>query len=182
MHTTLRRDNQPAINIGERLARARAEKGVSLADASAATKLKTAYIEALENNHFEQLPAPVYAKNFIRIYARYLGLDAALLADEYGKRAPHIASPPARHEVVPTYHVSLFITRIFQHKFLFAAVVIGVILLIFYMCAPASSGHSTGAAAKPGPGRTPAADKQAADAVDAYAPVFDKKENLPRIE
>ena len=40
------------------------------------TKISLRYLEALEQDRFDVLPAPVFAKGFLREYSRYVGLDA----------------------------------------------------------------------------------------------------------
>jgi cytoskeletal protein RodZ len=69
--------------IGQRLEAARLAKGVSVSEAGQATKILSKFIEAMESDDFGVLSAPVYAKSFIRMYARYLGLDDQPLVDEY---------------------------------------------------------------------------------------------------
>jgi cytoskeleton protein RodZ len=49
--------------------------GLELCDAAAALKIRPAYLEAIENDRPDKLPAPVYAIGFTRAYADYLGLD-----------------------------------------------------------------------------------------------------------
>jgi cytoskeleton protein RodZ len=61
--------------LGEQLRQARNAKGLSLAEAAAATRIHAATLEALENNNSQALPAPVFSRGFVRIYAAYLGLD-----------------------------------------------------------------------------------------------------------
>ncbi|MHB1125529.1 MAG: helix-turn-helix domain-containing protein [Bacillota bacterium] len=62
--------------IGESLRKAREEKGLSLRQVEEATKIRTCYLDALENEDFQRLPGLFYAQGFIRSYARFLGLDA----------------------------------------------------------------------------------------------------------
>lgn len=65
--------------LGEILRRARTSKGVTFEDAERVTRIPRKYLEALELENFGILPAPVYARGFLRSYAGYLGLDAAEL-------------------------------------------------------------------------------------------------------
>jgi cytoskeletal protein RodZ len=75
--------------IGQRLEHARRAKGVTTSEAGKETRILVKFIEAMEADDFGVLSAPVYAKSFIRMYARYLGLDAQELVDEYlEKHAP----------------------------------------------------------------------------------------------
>ena len=63
--------------LGETLQRARLARGVTLEEAERTTRISRRYLEALENENFGLLPAPVYARGFLRTYARYLGLEPA---------------------------------------------------------------------------------------------------------
>lgn len=61
--------------LGETLRRARLSKNVTFEDAERVTRIRREYLEALEREDFNKLPAPVYARGFLRSYAGYLGLD-----------------------------------------------------------------------------------------------------------
>jgi hypothetical protein len=62
--------------LGETLQRARQTKGITIEDAERVTRIPKKYLEALEVENYSILPAPVYARGFLRSYAAYLGLDA----------------------------------------------------------------------------------------------------------
>jgi cytoskeletal protein RodZ len=49
---------------------------VPLREVADVTKISLRYLEALEQDRFDVLPAPVFAKGFLREYSRYVGLDA----------------------------------------------------------------------------------------------------------
>lgn len=55
----------------------RVMRGLSTIDVERDTRINRSYIDAIEEAQFEALPAPVYARGFVRSYARYLGLDPA---------------------------------------------------------------------------------------------------------
>ncbi|HVP04310.1 MAG TPA: helix-turn-helix domain-containing protein [Dehalococcoidia bacterium] len=61
--------------LGETLRRARTSKKITLEDAERVTRIPRKYLEALEIENFGILPAPVYARGFLRSYATYLGLE-----------------------------------------------------------------------------------------------------------
>ncbi len=65
--------------LGETLRRARLAKGITFEDAERVTRIPRKYLEALEQENFGILPAPVYARGFLRSYAGYLGLDPGAL-------------------------------------------------------------------------------------------------------
>ncbi len=60
--------------IGEILKTTREQQGVSLEDVAEATKIRTKYLRALEEEKFDILPGDVYAKGFATAYLKYLGI------------------------------------------------------------------------------------------------------------
>jgi cytoskeletal protein RodZ len=74
------------FEIGNSLREARVRRGIDFAQAEVATKIRGKYIRALEEEHFELLPAETYVKGFLRTYAEYLGLDGQLYVDEFNSR------------------------------------------------------------------------------------------------
>jgi cytoskeletal protein RodZ len=74
-----------APTVGQTLREAREQRGVELSEVERATKVRVKFLEAMEGDRWEELPAPVYARGFLDIYARYLGLDQQALLDEYSK-------------------------------------------------------------------------------------------------
>jgi cytoskeleton protein RodZ len=78
--------------IGEALRAAREAQGRSLHDAAEATRIRSSYLEALEEERFGELGGNVYAKGFLRSYAGYLGVDPAPLLEAY--RAQETAEAP----------------------------------------------------------------------------------------
>ncbi len=73
----------PPTPFGERLKRERELRGVSLVEVSVATCINTKFLEALENEQWDQLPRGVFTRGFIRTVARYLGLNEDGLISEY---------------------------------------------------------------------------------------------------
>ncbi len=61
--------------IGETLRAARERRGLSLSEASRLTRIAPRFLVALEEDDYAALPAPVYARGFLRSYAALLGLD-----------------------------------------------------------------------------------------------------------
>jgi len=70
-------------SIGQQLRLAREEKKIKLEVAAKKLLIKVDYLKALENNDHSKLPQGVYAKNFLREYARFLGLDYKSLVKEF---------------------------------------------------------------------------------------------------
>ena len=58
-------------------------RGVSLEEVSAATRISTRFLEAIESDRWDSLPGGVFNRGFIRSVARYLGLDEDSMVAEY---------------------------------------------------------------------------------------------------
>ena len=80
--------------IGQKLRSSREEKRLSLEQASAATRVRLHYLEALEGDDLSAIPSTAQARGFLRIYADFLGLNA----DEF---VP-VARPSEPQPVVPS--------------------------------------------------------------------------------
>ena len=70
--------------IGETLAAKRGERGLTIDQVAASTRVRREHLRALEAEDFAHFSAPVYAKGYLRTYATYLGLDA----DDLIRRMP----------------------------------------------------------------------------------------------
>ncbi|MGZ4395690.1 MAG: helix-turn-helix domain-containing protein [Gaiellaceae bacterium] len=80
--------------IGNTLREARLRLGLSLTDAQKATKIRARYLEALEQERFDVLPAPAYARGFLRSYADLLGVDPEPLLLELAPALAELEPPP----------------------------------------------------------------------------------------
>ena len=71
-----------AASIGQRLRSAREEKGLTLEDIAAQTRIPRRHLESLENSDWERLPAPTYTTGFAKSYAAAVGLDRSEIAEQ----------------------------------------------------------------------------------------------------
>jgi cytoskeletal protein RodZ len=69
--------------FGAWLRREREAREIALAEIAEVTKISKAYLHALEDERFDVLPAPVFAKGFLREYAKYVGLDPDEVVNSY---------------------------------------------------------------------------------------------------
>jgi len=69
-------------SIGETLRSARLRRSLELQEIARELKISARFLEAIERDDFDKLPAPVFAKSFARQYARYLGLHEDEIASE----------------------------------------------------------------------------------------------------
>lgn len=68
--------------VGERLRAARDEKGLTLEDIAAQTRIPQRHLESIETSDWARLPAPTYTIGFARNYATAVGLDPTEIADQ----------------------------------------------------------------------------------------------------
>src|SRR5690349_5142660 len=69
-------------SVGETLRRERVRRGLELEQISRELKISARFLGAIEDDDFEKLPGGVFAKSFVRQYARMLGLEEEELAGE----------------------------------------------------------------------------------------------------
>ena len=71
---------------GTVLRRIRVSLGIELEEISATTKINDHHLRAIEGNHYDQLPPPVYLRGFLKQLAKCLSLDPNHVADSYTGR------------------------------------------------------------------------------------------------
>ena len=75
----------PLETLGEQLRKARLARGLSIEDVHDATKIRIAYLAAMEEGKFYELPGEVYARGFLKNVAKVIGLDGDELVSEYDR-------------------------------------------------------------------------------------------------
>jgi cytoskeletal protein RodZ len=85
-------------NNSQDLKKIREDLGLSLEDLFQRTRVRVAYLQAIENKEYNLLPVPVYTKNFIKIYASALGVDIEPLIKEYEEYLNSRKEQPVRME------------------------------------------------------------------------------------
>ena len=68
--------------VGERLRAAREEKGVSLEDIAAQTRIPQRHLASIETADWDTLPAPTYTSGFAKSYALAVGLERQEIGDQ----------------------------------------------------------------------------------------------------
>jgi cytoskeleton protein RodZ len=94
-----------AETVGDQLKKARLDRGLTLLEASHQTRIRSHYLEALENDRRDLLPSVVQGRGFLRLYADFLRLPAAPLVNswDYSSSVPP-DFPPL--EAGPSVHKS----------------------------------------------------------------------------
>jgi cytoskeleton protein RodZ len=83
------------FEIGSSLREAREHQKLELSQIERDTRIRAKFLQALEDEQFDRMPAAAYAKGFLRTYANYLGLDAQPFVDEYNARFAPAEEPQA---------------------------------------------------------------------------------------
>jgi cytoskeleton protein RodZ len=76
-------ETEPQTEPCPELKAAREARGLALKDVFEATRISMLNLEALEAGRFDRLPPPVYARSFIRRYARVVGIDEQPILARY---------------------------------------------------------------------------------------------------
>jgi hypothetical protein len=76
-------------SFGLRLRAARERRGVTLEALTAKTKVPVALWQALERNDFANWPAGLFARAYVRDYARIVGLDPEEVVEEFCRYFSH---------------------------------------------------------------------------------------------
>ena len=89
-------------NLGDTLRSAREAKGLELSDIAKTTHVRSEYLKALEEGRFEDLPENIYTKNYLKLYAKEVGLEPARMLALYARERGQVAGAPVTTEGEPT--------------------------------------------------------------------------------
>lgn len=83
-------------SIGRYLKAARERRAMSLEEISRATRIPVSSIERIENDHFDDLPGEVFARGFLKAYARAVTLPVEDVLARYtaSRRAAWVTPLP----------------------------------------------------------------------------------------
>jgi len=74
------------FEIGTTLRESRVRRSLTLQQVEEDTKIRVKYVQAMENEDWDDMPGVTYVKGFLRTYATYLGLDPDVIIDEFRSR------------------------------------------------------------------------------------------------
>src|SRR5436190_13605132 len=95
---SMERDASPGRAVGRLLRDQRLARDLSIDDVAARLRIRSRYLEAIEQGRFDQLPGAAYIPAFLRAYANHLGLDADKVLTAYQLSGP---VPIARPVTLP---------------------------------------------------------------------------------
>jgi len=87
--------------IGDAIRAARENAGFTLEQVSRETRVHLSHLRAIEEMTPRLLGAPVYAKGYIKTYARFLGMDEQTTLDRYLSECAAILKDPEKPEIAP---------------------------------------------------------------------------------
>lgn len=99
------------MSIGQTLAAARREAGLSIDDLSAKTRLRATVIRAMENDDFSLCGGDFYARAHLRTLASIVGLDPAALVAEFDSTVADPEEVPVASQVFETEVTGRALTR-----------------------------------------------------------------------
>jgi cytoskeletal protein RodZ len=120
-------------SIGEFFRHVRETKGLSLEDVASKTRIHPDFLIALEEGNFTKLPDQVFAKGFVRSYARSLGLDEEEAMRRFEESAGTFYDKQAEREQLKLQQAEEERRRRTNRKVVAAAIgvaLLGLILLV----------------------------------------------------
>lgn len=72
-----------AMSVGQLLRTRRIERGLSIGDIAAETRISARYLSALEDDQHEVLPPLTFSLGFVKNYAKALGLSSELVGNQF---------------------------------------------------------------------------------------------------
>lgn len=114
--------------LGEKLRGLRRGQAVSLEMMEKRTKIQRKYLEALEHGRYEELPEPLYTRNFIRAYIRALGSDETYFIELYEEECGRC--DVVDHLRLPRQRIKRVRLFVWNHlfRFAFAGLFAGVLM------------------------------------------------------
>ena len=93
-------------SFGETLRSAREAKGLTCSQVAAQTHMLVQIVEEMEREDFHRIPAPIYGRGFVRLFANCVGLDPVPLVREFmdiyeGRRTPTVSIRQVPTKPVP---------------------------------------------------------------------------------
>lgn len=121
-------DETLVATVGEQLRVAREDKGLSLEEVAAQTRIPQRHLESLEVGEWDKLPAPTYTIGFAKSYAAAVGLDRAEIADQLRAEMGGARTSAADSEVFEAADPARTMP-----KWLVLAALAGVLLIVLAM-------------------------------------------------
>lgn len=83
------------MDVGNTLRSARERRGLTIAQLSLTTKIPVHILQAIEENAFERVPRGIFARGFLRSYAKEVGLDPGDIVDMFLQQTEEVLAEQA---------------------------------------------------------------------------------------
>lgn len=120
-------------SVGDFFRQVRETKGLSLDDVASKTRIHPDFLRALEDGNYAKLPDQVFAKGFVRSYARSLGLDEEDAMRRFSESAGAFYNKQSELEMLRVRQVADEKQRQANRKVVFAAAGVAVLALVLLL-------------------------------------------------
>ncbi len=120
-------------SVGEFFKQVREAKGLTIDEVASKTRIRTDFVKALEDGNFAKLPDQVFARGFVRSYARSLGLDEEDAIHRFIQSAGSFYEKQDERERLKTRQVEEDRKRQANRKTVAIAIGVAVLTLIFLL-------------------------------------------------
>lgn len=126
-------------SIGEFFKQVRETKGLTVDEVASKTRIRTDFVKALEDGNFAKLPDQVFARGFVRSYARSLGLDEDDAIHRFSQSAGAYYDKQVERERLKVRQAEEERKRQANRKAVAIAIGIAILTLIFLLSREQSS-------------------------------------------
>lgn len=126
-------------SVGEFFRQVRETKGLTVDEVASKTRIRADFVKALEDGNFAKLPDQVFARGFVRSYARSLGLDEEDAIHRFVQSAGAFYEKQDERERLKVRQVEEERKRQANRKAVAIAIGIAVLTLIFLLSREQSS-------------------------------------------
>ncbi|MDO9514695.1 MAG: DUF4115 domain-containing protein [Syntrophales bacterium] len=129
------RPAEPTLDLRE----IRQSRGLTLRDVSSSTKISPQNLKAIEEQRFELLPEPIYARAFMDMYARVLDVDGKKILSLYEKYLKSLEPDKDKYQVLK----ELAVQKRHLEVWIWVTIVSGLLVLIgaFFLYQYSTSGR-----------------------------------------
>lgn len=117
---------------GKKLSQARCQKNLSLNDVAKKINIRPEYLNALEEERFEKLPAGLYGKNFIKEYASFLGLNTSDILKDWDEQVLSGSPDDPFSRKILAKHKFIIFPKLIRNLLIVGSIAICFLYLIFY--------------------------------------------------
>lgn len=120
-------------SVGEFFRQVRETKGLTVDEVASKTRIRTDFVKALEEGNFAKLPDQVFARGFVRSYARSLGLDEEDAIHRFAQSAGAFYEKQGERERLRQRQVEEERRRRANRKAVGVAIAVAIATLVFLL-------------------------------------------------